>query len=406
MEKYVYAAHGQQAPPTPATALTMQEVAPASIASVPPRTYPGQMQQQVVPLPPAPIPPIYTSASINSHTPIPAASIHSQNSSTYIPYAREQRLPSTRKHGLAGSGQGSSTSNSSLFNRSQPRTSSSLNPSSVRPQKSPQAYPVSRSKQPLPPYFPISTAQAYMTTYPSRLRLGLTNLMQPVSANGTVVSATAAATAAAFKEKENDARPVYVTASRADSGTNLGKRQRSQVDYRERVDIPEPPSSSSDDEDGDEAQADAINDAEDDTKLSRAARAAKRSGMPLTTTAHASRDSPGPAGQYSTGERERAKSAEKDVGGGGRSWLGQNPPGELVLVQPARRHVLPYVLSQISQSAKEPTEPTFFLTGRPEAEMAVRALDRPLLVPIRIELDGEGFRIRDSFTWNLAGMTS
>ena len=301
------------------------------------------MQQQVVPLPPPPLMPLplpipnLNAASASASVP-PSAS-QSQGFSTYIPYAREQRAPSTRRQGLGPSGYMTSSTG---FNRSQPRTSSSLNPSTVRPQKMPQTHPVTLSKQPLPPYFPISTSQAYMTTYPSRLRLGLTNLMQPITANGAVVAASLAATAAASKDRENETRKAYSATAKMDSANVLGKRQRSQVNYRERVDIPEPPSSS-EDEEGDEGQGEANNEAEEDSKLSRDARAAKRSGIPATASAISSRDSSAPPGSNARNGDERARSKEQDVGGGGRSWLGQDPPGDLVLVQPARRHILPYV---------------------------------------------------------------
>jgi len=199
-----------------------------------------------------------------------------------------------------------------------------------------------------------------MTTYPSRLRLGLTSLVQPINSSGNVVSATAA-TIAANRAIVNTSNQYQASAPFTNSQTTLGKRQRSRVDYTERTDIPEAESSEESSEEEEE-------DPEEEARMSRAARAAKRSGMPVPISTP--RDSPVPEKKSKQGNRDLAN----------RSWLGQEPPGDLVMVQVAKKHQLPYLT---------------------EAELERKAEDNALLVPIRIEVDTDALRIRDFFTWNM-----
>lgn len=277
---------------------------------------------------------------------------------TYIPYARDtapqarpasfqsaprrQTQPLSRDHNQQPQQQNQSFASSSMNGGSSTlgpsipirpgamsrSFNSALNPSTIRQPKI-QPLPVTKSREPLPPYFPISTSQAYMTTYPSRLRLGLTSLIQPISSSGQVVSA--------------NPRAITSTASRtvqAESSTNtLGKRQRAKVDYTERLRVIGREESSEDEEGtGDEDDEDT----QEDARMSRAQRAAKRSGAPLPihSTASTPRDSPAPDASFSKKRKDKSKD---DIGGGGRTWLGQDPPGDLILVQPAKRHILPYM---------------------------------------------------------------
>lgn len=204
-----------------------------------------------------------------------------------------------------------------------------------------------------------------MTTYPSRLRLGLTSMVQPINPSGNVVPATAA-TIAANRAIVNTSNQYQASAPFSNSQTTLGKRQRSRVDYTERTDIPEAESSeeASEEDEGEEE------DPEEEARMSRAARAAKRSGMPMPISTP--RDSPVP--------EKKSKQGNNDLAN--RSWLGQEPPGDLVMVQPAKRHNLPYLS---------------------ETDLANKAQDKSLLVPIRIEIDTDTLRIRDFFTWNMNG---
>jgi chromatin structure-remodeling complex subunit SFH1 len=199
-----------------------------------------------------------------------------------------------------------------------------------------------------------------MTTYPSRVKLGLTTLMQPLSDNGKVEPANAQASAGSSSSSSSSAAALLKRGNKAEeensskrsksvleaTPTVLGKRQRNRVDYRERIDIPEPPSSSGGSEDeGDEndtsKQREGSTDAvmEDDSKLSRAARAAKRNGV-LPPAAASARDSPAPIAEK---DKKAAKQPDANTANVGKSWLAQNPPANLIMVQPAKRHMLPYV---------------------------------------------------------------
>lgn len=173
-----------------------------------------------------------------------------------------------------------------------------------------------------------------MTTYPSRLRLGTTLLMQPIAASGQVISANTAtapisSTTAPISSNANaNYAPNNNTHASRPSlpeppGSTLGKRQRARVDYTEKVDIPEVESSSDDDDEDD-----------DDPKPGRAGRVGRKARA-------ANKGSPAPEQTAATGRKRHTKTA--DVGGGGRSWLGHDPPGELIMVQAARRHVLPWL---------------------------------------------------------------
>lgn len=312
------------------------------------RSYPGQQQGPATP-----------SAANGPGTPsqqqqqqqhsssfIPYA--HQQSQNAYIPYARDTIGPQQSGRPPSGGNVRRQTQlpvvtagiNGTPAPASPPvvvntavrpiipaRQGSGLNPAATRqPRILP--IPVTKSHEPLPPYFPISTSQAYLTTYPARVKLGLTSLAQPLSSSGQVLSA--------------NPRAVTATAKRVpqaeSSTTNLGKRQRSRVDYTERLRIPEAETSSSESGSSDE---DDDNDTQEDAKLSRAVRAAKRAGLPVPISSVSStpRDSPMPE---STSKRKRDK-AKEDVGGGGRTWLGQDPPGDMIQAQPARRHILPYM---------------------------------------------------------------
>lgn len=317
------------------------------------RSYPGQQQAPMQ----QPTPTTNINANVNN--------VNAQQSSqgmTYIPYARDtapqarpssfQSVPRRQNQPLSRDqhqqqqqqqqqGSGSSSMNMNVGGSSlgpsiatrpgqMPRHSSSAhNPTTIRQPKI-QPLPVTTSREALPPYFPVSTSQAYMTTYPSRLKLGLTSLIQPISSSGQVVSA--------------NPRAITSTASRAvqaESSTNtLGKRQRAKVDYTERLRVIGREESSEDEDDSSEEDDD--DNTQEDSKLSRAQRAAKRSGIPVPfqSTVSTPRDSPAPDNSRSKKRKDKTKD---DIGGGGRTWLGQDPPGDLISVQPAKRHILPYM---------------------------------------------------------------
>ncbi|GAA5959297.1 hypothetical protein JCM21900_003920 [Sporobolomyces salmonicolor] len=154
--------------------------------------------------------------------------------------------------------------------------SSALNPNRPQP---PAKHPLGTTAFPVPPMTRITQPgqegkQAMFTTYPARMRLGTSSLMQP----GALAPAGAASGAA--------------------TGTSTpmgGKRQRSTVNYAELGAL-----SDQDDDDTDEPRA-------------------KRGGS----------GTPGLV-------PKKHLAAEKDgIWGDGKSYLGSMPPGNLVTVQPA-----------------------------------------------------------------------
>jgi chromatin structure-remodeling complex subunit SFH1 len=138
--------------------------------------------------------------------------------------------------------------------------------------------------------------QAAFTTYPSRLRLGLTSLMQPIGPGGQTTSAVST-------------QPSQTSVFQ--SGSVLGKRQRQVVNYAEmeNFDDLEDNATSGDDEQPRSARIAAMN--------ARKAAQAQASGQ----------STPGTATPL----------------GGGKTYLGQLPPSNMIMVEPAKktRHIYP-----------------------------------------------------------------
>ncbi|GAA5828874.1 hypothetical protein JCM11251_005904 [Rhodosporidiobolus azoricus] len=181
------------------------------------------------------------------------------------------------------------------------RAPSSLNPNAARPgpPPPPQRHPLSTTPTAVPPMTRITgvgneAKQAMFTTYPARMRLGTSALMQPN----------------AFVDKQNAA------ASATGTGANTpivagAKRQRSTVNYAELEQFP-----AELDEDSDE----------------EGARKRGGSGTPGVQSKKAGASA-----------AAAAVVAEKkpEVWGDGKSYLGALPPGTLVQVQPTKgtKHV-------------------------------------------------------------------
>ncbi|BGP16457.1 hypothetical protein JCM10213_003987 [Rhodosporidiobolus nylandii] len=168
------------------------------------------------------------------------------------------------------------------------RTSSSLNPNAVRAvPPPPQTHPLSTLDAAVPPLTRITGAgneakQALFTTYPTRMRLGTTSLMQPNAFAGKDADATG-------KPGVGASAPVIGA-----------KRQRSTVNYAELDQFPELLDDDSDDEGG-----------------------RKRGGS-------------GTPGLQPKKQAAPPAPVKPDVWGDGKSYLGVLPPGKLVQVQPAK----------------------------------------------------------------------
>ncbi|GAA6012028.1 hypothetical protein JCM11491_000144 [Sporobolomyces phaffii] len=203
-------------------------------------------------------------------------------------------------------------------------------------------HPLGATAQPVLPLTRITQPghegkQAMFSTYPTRMRLGTSSLMQP-SALAPAAALQAAADAGLAPRGSGASTPI----GGGLGGGGAGKRHRSTVNYAELGQL-----SDGDDDDGDEPRA--------------------RRGVSGV---------PGIVPKKSL------------VGGGvdwqpwgdGKSYLGVLPPGNMVTVQPA-------VKTKHIATNEEQMEDLAEIPGT--------------FIPIQIDLDYRTFKIRDSFVWNI-----
>lgn len=147
------------------------------------------------------------------------------------------------------------------------------------------AHPLTRKTEPLPPFHPVHHGQARATTYPSRLRLGTTSLLQPLGQNGQVAGGGGASAASAI----------------------IAKRTRgTAINYAELETLDDPAPSPDSDDDG--------------QTTARGRRLAAKRKQEAAANAAAT---PPPE--------------KKAPAGGGRSFLGQVVPPNLIHVEQARK---------------------------------------------------------------------
>ncbi|GAA6028184.1 hypothetical protein JCM8097_006903 [Rhodosporidiobolus ruineniae] len=174
------------------------------------------------------------------------------------------------------------------------RTASGLNPNAARgPPPPPQRHPLSTAGNAVPPLTRITgpgneAKQAMFTTYPARMRLGTSALMQPNAFASQTQLPSGSATGANT--------PVIGA-----------KRQRSTVNYAELEQFP----AELDDEEDDEAQA-------------------RKRGGSGTPGVQQGKKAAAPA------VPTPAAPPKPEVWGDGKSYLGVLPPGNLVQVQPTK----------------------------------------------------------------------
>ncbi|KAM0791306.1 hypothetical protein ACM66B_005778 [Microbotryomycetes sp. NB124-2] len=235
----------------------------------------------------------------------------------------------------------------------------------------PARFQLSESTAPVLPMSRISETryQAMYTTLPARMRLGTSLLMQPVVDHEALNAANAASVAAA--SLGGGGTPGYggadgsgpASGAMTPSGTGVamtggttttGRRTRTTVNY---------------------AELEALNfHVDEDPPPLGTSNANQRSR----------RDSTVPAQGYSNGTPGPVAGAQpepeaKQVWGDGKSYLGQMPPGNLLTVQ-----------------LRGKTKHAYFSEDQLEAQAKKPAV----LVPIEIDLDVDGFKIRDAFVWN------
>lgn len=207
------------------------------------------------------------------------------------------------------------------------------------------SWPLTRDAGPQRPQTAIAPGQALHTTFPSRMRLGVSTLMQPIP------------------QSVDQSDPVYgrsvgipselLNASAASGSRRSGRATANQRRYFEE------------ESDDDEDEEDDDDDNNDDGA----------SGIP---NGHSTPGGIGSPRRHPTIPNSLLPPEEPPERPGQR--LGQPPPGNKLSVKRARK--TPHVYYSESDAA--------------------RAADhREMLVPIRIDLETETHRIRDAFTWNI-----
>ncbi|GJN90717.1 hypothetical protein Rhopal_003731-T1 [Rhodotorula paludigena] len=207
----------------------------------------------------------------------------------------------------------------------------------------PQRHPLSAGTGAVPPLTRITgrgneAKQALFTTYPARMRLGTSSLVQPsaLGKDGPAAGKDAAGTGSAG----TGASTPIITGSR---------RVRSTVNY---------------------ADLENLDDPEDDSDAEHGAGGRLKRGGSGT---------PGVAAKKAKVETPKAE-PKPEVWGDGKSYLGVLPPGNLVQVQPvkATKHSA-FTEEQLEEHADVPGA----------------------FIPVQIDIDVDTFKIRDSFVWNV-----
>ena len=313
-----------------------------------------------------------------AHTPVSRLAHHVAPGSTpaspspqYLPYPPRNAPP----HGSTGGGAGGSggggsliQAGSALLSQSHPGFQPTHVPIPAGPHALPQSWPVSKSSAPVPPFTPLQppqppqpssalpapVPQALYTTFPSRMRAGTTTLMQPIQQPDLLDPL--ARTIDGLSTPMNESRYDYSTPTSSHnpyrSSARASTRRRAAAGFIRYAEAD-----------------DSAEEFEDETEDENGPRGTKRKAV-------------GSPGRGSVGVHT------PDVGGddagsddGFKTLLGLPPPGNKTI-------------------AKRLFRPTAHLY-HPEEEMIRQAARNEVLVPIRIELETETHRIKDTFTWNM-----
>lgn len=240
------------------------------------------------------------------------------------------------------------------------------------------------SDDPAPLYHPLAHpgCQAKHTTFPSRLQLGTTSLVQPLFTADSLVKRASDRVRETSPSGYDTPSGFGTPAFGGGTATELGKRARKVVNYAE-IEARNEEVEESDSEDDDSQ------DARGGTSRQRllAQQKSRLQGPNGTSTPVGGAASA--AALAARAEAEKKKREEEAIRakmyGDGRIYLGQRPPAKYVKVQRRDRrttHVTPTV-DEVESAAEE-------------AEG---------LVPIRVEFETDTLKIRDKFVWNLKGVS-
>ncbi|KAH8928229.1 SNF5-domain-containing protein [Atractiella rhizophila] len=166
---------------------------------------------------------------------------------------------------------------------------------------------ITTSTDPLPPYHPVGTGQARFTTYPNRLKLGTTGLVQPLAAKEVPLG---------FAPAAGGGGGGGGTGTPTASSSVLGKRQRTVVNYAE-IEGPD-------------------DDESDDSDYTGEGRGGRR--------------------RRTAAKVQEQKTSEDMPWGEGRNFLGAKPPGNLIYSKVAPRTQHPWLNEEsLEEQADEST---------------------------------------------------
>lgn len=245
------------------------------------------------------------------------------------------------------------------------------------PPPPPQRHPLSQTPGAVPPLTRITgngneRKQAMFTTFPARMRLGTSTLVQPnvpgpSSSSGGKDGGTGSGTGANT--------PILAPGTR---------RIRSTVNYADLENL-------DDDDDGSDAAA---------------ADARKRGASGTPAAGSRKRGALAEGGQQGPGAGTPKAEQKPEVWGDGKSYLGVLPPGNLVQVQPTKgtKHTA-WCASALSIARVRATGSILTLASRcsTEDQLEEAADVPPVFIPVQIDLDVDTFKIRDCFVWNVRG---
>lgn len=176
-------------------------------------------------------------------------------------------------------------------------------------------HPLTKKEDPAPAYTPLSsTSQAKYTTYPSRLKLGCTMLMQPIT------------------QSNSSSKLSGITDLAALHAYGAGKRTRTQVSYAEVEQLDDP--------------VEDVPSGEDEFGTATTARGRVLAQQKRVTSTDGTNT---PAGMSTRGT-SNANLTQAQIAAAlappAKSWLGQAVPGNLIMIEPARRtrHVYAFVV--------------------------------------------------------------
>ncbi|GAA5948089.1 hypothetical protein JCM3765_007104 [Sporobolomyces pararoseus] len=232
--------------------------------------------------------------------------------------------------------------------------------------------PLTRITQNAPNSTGFGQQQAMFTTYPTRMRLGTTSLMQPAAVqplqaqqNSLDPSSLSSSGGTTTLGGGGGGGPTSTRGSGTSTPSILGgKRQRSTVNYAELGQL----SDGNGEFDGDDFSFEDSNNGRSKRGISIPNIVPKKSLVPNA--------SEGPQVQ------------QFQIWGDGKSYLGVLPPSNLVTVQPVN-------------GGGSKARHGVYTPSQTEEELEEFAETRTNLIPIQLDLDYRTFKIRDSFLWNI-----